>query len=169
MSLSKEARFKNLEEAILLLMDRLRGRCFMAAVIDERYDIDKQILPTTWEELKDQGFVGQTNSRWSYTLTARGWIKGLKLLGEFDTAEMKAKVGTLCAVLKAKVKGRADDNYATVDEIARESGLADDFVRDAIESALIRELFGTKGAEWGSEGRGRSIRIPKGFGLPPLP
>jgi hypothetical protein len=170
MSLSKEARLQNREKAILLLMDELHGRCFMGVFIDERHDVDKRILPTTWKELKDQGFVRQTNSRWSYTLSGRGWITGLKLLSQLDTDEMKAKVGTLCAVLKAKVKGRADDNYATVDEIASESGLPDDFVRDAIESDLIQELFGTKGAEWGGhEDRGRFIRIPNDFGLQPLP
>ena len=170
MSLSKEARLQNLEKAILLLMDELHGRCFMGVFIDERYDVDKRILPTTWKELKDQCFVRQTNSHWSYTLSGRGWITGLKLLSRFDTDEMKAKVGRLCAVLKSKVKGRAHDSYATVDDIASESGLPGDFVRDAIESDLIRELFGTKGAEWdGHEGRGRFIRIPNDFGLPPLP
>jgi hypothetical protein len=169
MSLSKEARLQNLEEAILLLMNKLHGRCFMGVFIDERYDVDERILPTTWEELKDQCFVRQTNTRWLYTLSGRGWITGLKLLSQFDTDELKAKVGTLCAVLKAKVKGRAHDNFATVDEVARESGLPDDFVRDAIESDLIRELFGTKGAEWGGyEDRGRFIRIPSDFGLAPL-
>lgn len=169
MSLSKEARFKNLEEAILLLMDNLQGQCFMGVYIDERYDVDERILATTWKELKDQYLVTPTNIRWSYTLSGRGWIRGLKLLGQFDTDEMKGNVGMLCAVLKAKVKGRAHDNYATVDEIAKESGLSDKFVRDAIESDLIGELFGTTGAKWGAhEDRGKFIQIPNDFGLPPL-
>jgi hypothetical protein len=165
MSLSKEARFQNLEQAILVLMGALHSQCFMGVFIDERYDVDERILPTTWKELKDRYLVRQTNSRWSYTLSGRGWIIGLKLLGQFDTDEMKGKVGRLCAVLKAKVKGRSDDNYATVDEVAKESGLTDDFVRDAIESDLIRELFCTTGAEWGGyEDRGKFIRIPNDFG-----
>lgn len=169
MSLSKEARLQNLDEAIRLLMGRLHGVCFMGVFIDERYDVDERILPTTWEELKSRSLVRQTNSRWSYTLSGRGWIVGLKLLGQFDTDEMKDKVGALCAVLKAKVNGRAHANYAAVGDIAKESGLSDDFVRDAIESDLIRELFGTKGAEWSPHDRGRSIRIPSDFGLLPLP
>ncbi|MGA3095003.1 MAG: hypothetical protein ABSF25_00995 [Bryobacteraceae bacterium] len=168
MSLSKDARLQNLEEAIRLLMGSLHGQCFMGVLLDERYDVDERILGTTWDELKSRSLVRQTNSRWSYTLSGRGWILGLKLLGEFGTDEMRGKVGTLCSVLKAKVKGRAHANYATVGDIATESGLSDGFVRDAIESDLIRELFGTKGAEWSPQDRGSSIRIPNDFGLPPL-
>ena len=169
MSLSKEARIQNLEDAIRLLMGRLHGQCFMGVFLDERLDLGERILPTTWEELKSRYLVRQTNSRWSYTLSGRGWIAGLKLLGQFDTEEMKSKVGTLCAALKAKVKGRTHADYAEVGDVAKETGLSEDFVRDAIESDLSRELFGTKGAEWSPQGRGRSIRIPNDFGLPPLP
>lgn len=88
MTLSKETRRQNLREAILLLMDNLHGRSIMEAFIDERF-LDNRILPTTWEEMKKQYLVRETNSRFTYALSGPGWIAGLKLRGEFDTDELK--------------------------------------------------------------------------------
>jgi len=161
MTLSKDSRSKNLEEALLILMDDLDGQTFLGSFIDER-SIDERILPTTWEELKRCHLVRQTNSRWSYTLSGPGWIAGLKLLGQFDTEEMRTNTGKLCAALKAKVKERKSEAMAHVSEIASAAGLSETFVRDAIESNLIEELFGTRGAEWSD--RGTFVRIPVGFG-----
>ena len=165
MSFSKEARLQNIADAILLLMENTHGQSFMGTFIDER-SVDARILPTTWSELKTRYLVRETNCRWTYTLSGRGWILGLKLLGQFDTEQMKAKAGKLAGALKDRAKGRQYDNFAGVEEIAAETGLSDDFVRDAIESDLFGELFGRKGAEWaGPYDRGRTIRIPNDFGL----
>lgn len=166
MTLPKDARSENLDEAILLLMDALHGLSAMEVLIDERYDIDKRIVPTTWSQLKKQYLVRQTNNnRWAYTLSGYGWIRGLKLRGEFDTDEMKQKTGKLAAALKLRIKSvnREYDQFAGVSELATETGLPEAFIRNAIESNLIEELFGTIGAEWASD-RGRSIRIPNDFG-----
>jgi len=169
MTLSKEERWKNLEESILLLMDNLHGESFLARFIDD-WAVDSRILATTWKLLKDRGLVRQTgNAQRYYTLSGYGWITGLKLLDKFDTPEMRGKTGKLCAALKDKVKGRQFEQVAHVQEIAIAAGLDQDFVRDAIESNLIGELFGIQGAEWHSyDGRGAFILIPVDFGQEPL-
>ena len=84
-------------------------------------------------------------------------------MNQFDTPEMTSKAGKLCAALKDRVKGRQYEQIVHVSEIATETDLSEDFVRDAIESDLIRELFGTKGAGWATpEDRGKFIEIPVG-------
>lgn len=154
---------------MLLLMDNLRGRTFLGAFIDER-SLDPSILPTTWIEFKKRYLIQEAlPGSGYYTLSGSGWIAGLKLLNQFDTPEMKSRTGKLCAALKDRVKGRQYEQLVHVSEIASEADLSEDFVRDAIESDLIRELFGTKGAGWATpQDRGKFIEIPVDFGLPDL-
>lgn len=167
MTLSKEARWQNLREAVQLLMDNLHGRSIMEVFISERSD--PRILPVTWDELKKRYLIRETNSRYMFTLSGPGWIEGLKLRDEFDTAEMKAMTGKLCAALKDRVKGRQYEALVHVAQLAADSGLPEAFIRNAIESDLIHEQFGTEGAAWASyEDRGKLVRIPVGFGTPPL-
>ena len=170
MTLSRHSLFKNLDDAILILIDNLHGQSMLEVFIDERHDVDQRILPTTWSKLKEQYLVRQiSNSRWTYTLSGYGWIRGLKLRGEFDTPEIKQNAGKLAAALKQKVKAvnRAYDQHTDVSELASETGLSEAFIRNAIESSLIRELFGTKDAAWDRDGRGRFIRVPNDFGHEP--
>ena len=73
MTLSKTDRQKNLDEALLLLMDDLHGCSIsiMGSFIDER-SLGNRILPTTWDELKEHHLVRETNSRYTYTLSGNG-------------------------------------------------------------------------------------------------
>ena len=166
MTLSKDARRQNLDEAILLLMDALHGRSIMEVFIDER-SVDPRILPTTWGELKERGLVKETNSRYTYVLSGPGWIKGLKLRGKFDSDKLNVMTGGLCAALKDRVKGRQDEAFVQVAQLAADSGLPEAFIRNAVESDLIREKFGTKGARWAS-GSLNFIVVPVGFGMEPF-
>lgn len=168
MSLSRETRLQKLAEALILLVKRAEGDCFMGVFIDERF-LPTEIHEAIWDELKERGFVRETNSKWSYTLSGYGWITGMKVLAQLETEEMEQKAGKLAAALKERVKGRHHDNFVAVSELAQETGLTEHFIRDAIESDLIGELFGRRGAEWaGPFDRGRNIRIPKRFGLEPV-
>jgi hypothetical protein len=125
---SKDARWQNIEEAILLLMDNLCGRSILEEFIDER-SRDDRILPRTWEELTNRGLVRRTSTRYIYTLSGIGWIAGLKLREEFDTDELKSMTGRFCAALKDKVKGRQDEAMALVTELALDSDLPESFIR----------------------------------------
>lgn len=170
MSLSKEARLKNLEDAVLLLMDNIHeSQSIMEVFIDDR-SLDARILPTTWNELRRYGFVREcNNSSFYYTLSGRGWLTALGIRGQLDTPDMKAKTGRLCAALKDRVKGRDHGVVVHVSEVAAGASLTEAFVRNAIESRLIQEIFGITGADWaGYDDRGKFILIPNDFGLEPL-
>src|ERR1035438_9367949 len=94
MTLSKDARSTNLDDAVLILMDNLHGQSAMEVFIDERY-LDSRILGTTWSQLKEQSLVRQANnSRWLYTLSGYGLLHGLKMRGEFDTEETRSEEHT---------------------------------------------------------------------------
>jgi hypothetical protein len=169
MSLSKNERMKNLEDSLLLLMDNVyEPQSIMEVFIDERF-LDRRILPTTWTELKRCGLVRQCDTGSYFTLSGRGWLTALRLRGLLETPEMKATAGKLSAALKDRVKGRQCPDLVHVAEVANNAELSEAFVRNAIESRLIEELFGTIGADWaGFEDRGKFIEIPNDFGLSPL-
>jgi hypothetical protein len=168
MTLSKEARSNSLTEAILLLFDNLCDQSIFEVFIDE-WSLDDRILPTTWIELKERGLVRQTSVGRYYTLSGAGWLVALKLRSEFDTDAMRQMAGRLCKALKNKIKGRQIEEVVHVDGLAAESGLPAAFIRNAIDSDLIAELFGIKGAGWASfEDRAKFISIPVDFGMEPL-
>lgn len=164
-TLSKEVRIEKLDEAILFLMSKLHGRSILEVFIQERY-LDHRILPSTWDELKRRHLVRETNGQSIYTLSGPGWIAGLKLCNEFDTPELRATTGRLCAALKGRVKGREYRAIAHVDELAADSGVPAAFIRNAIESDLIGQLFNVIGADWVSHRhRATMVSIPRDFGM----
>jgi hypothetical protein len=122
---------------------------------------------TTWDELTAQNLV-KAGSYHRYRLTGSGWIAGLRLLGKVDDPEFLRIAGTLSAALKARVKAsnRQEWGYADRTELARETGLSEFFIYDAISSHLLREIFGIIDASWsyGDDMRNR-IDIPPRFGL----
>ena len=77
--------------------------------------------------------------------------------------------GLRSKALKDKIKGRQFEAAVHVEELAAESGLPAAFVRNAIDSDLIAELFGIKGAAWASfEDRAKFVSIPVDLGMEPL-
>lgn len=167
MTLSTEARRQNLDEAILLLIGNLGNRSIFEVFIEERV-LDDRILPSTWDELKRRYLVRETNCRSIYTLSGPGWIVGLRLRNEFDTDELSAKTGRLCAALKDRVKSRKFNAVVRADQLAVDSGIEVAFIRNAIESDLIGQLFHVIGADWVHQYRGTLVSIPRDFGLEPL-
>jgi hypothetical protein len=77
-------------------------------------------------------------------------------------------MGKLAATLKSYVKGRMEDGHAVVEEIARTSGLDEGFIKNAIESRLLDNCFGMRGAVWVSNAHWWAVKIPRDFGLDPL-
>src|ERR1700730_12587367 len=146
MTISKDDRSTNLDDALLLMLDELQGRSVMEVFIDERHR-DSRILPTTWSQLKEQYLVRETNNcRGMFTLSGYGLIRALKMRDEFDTEDMRQQNRKLAADLKRKIKSvnREYDQFAGVDEMATETGLPEEFIRNAIEANFIEELFGTR-------------------------
>jgi len=128
------------------------------------------VMRTTWDELAERGLVKpRTFDR--YELTGPGWIAGLKIKGLFDDEEFRRKAGLLQKALKARIKPENREQWGMGDrtELAKETGLSEFFVYDAIDSHLLNALFGIIDAAWGEgDGAKNWIDIPPRFGLKSL-
>jgi hypothetical protein len=163
MTLSKRDRLNNIDLALRLMMDGLEEP-YEWQEHDARSAKFAAVHRTTWQELDRCGMLkARTFDR--YELTGPGWIAGLKATGRIQDPEFKKKVGCLAAAIKAKVKGRAGPGFADRAELARETGLSEFFIYDAIDSGLLCEIFGRIGATWALEDQMKnSIDIPPDFG-----
>lgn len=165
MTISRIERTEDEKLALSLMLDNLPAdRPFEWEMFDADLEPFKAILPTTWRALSRRGLVfGRSFNR--YELSAAGWIAALKVTGRFGTLEMTEQAGRLSAALKAHVKGRHANGCTTLQEVAAESGLDEAFVRNAINSHLIQELFGTIDAYWAPDDQMKNyIEIPLDFG-----
>jgi hypothetical protein len=154
MTLSKRDRLNNIDLALRLMMDGLEEP-YEWQEHDARSAKFAAVHRTTWQELDRCGMLkARTFDR--YELTGPGRIQD---------PEFKKKVGCLAAAIKAKVKGRAGPGFADRAELARETGLSEFFIYDAIDSGLLCEIFGRIGATWALEDQMKnSIDIPPDFG-----
>jgi hypothetical protein len=59
------------------------------------------ILRTTWEELKRQALIAHIGQPGQYRLTAKGWLVALECSDTSKSGEFNARVGRLCAAMKA--------------------------------------------------------------------
>ena len=165
MTHSTKTRQADIERALLTFMGNLHDSSILEVFIEP--DSHDTILPTTWNELIEQHLLRETNVPLVYTLSGEGWIMGLLLRSEYGTPQMREMAGKLCKTLKGRLKDRKQDEMATVDDVAAESGLPSAFIRNAIEANLIERLFDVKGASWASpQDRGRFINIPNDFKCP---
>ncbi|HNY39347.1 MAG TPA: hypothetical protein PKJ41_03100 [Bryobacteraceae bacterium] len=166
MSASDKNRRDNLYLALRLMMQDL-GEPYEWQEHDAKTPKFTAVYPTTWDELTERGLV-KARSFDRYRLTGPGWIAGLKQTGKFAAPEFKQKAGRLEAALKARVKpgNREQCGTASRTELARETGLSELFIYDAIDSHLLRELFGVIDAHWSNgDIMKTSIDIPRRFGL----
>ena len=70
--------------------------------------------------------------------------------------------------LKKRVKAREESAFVGIVVLAKETGLPENFIFNAIESQLLEERFNMIGASWFGPGGDRTgvIGIPVVFGLP---
>jgi hypothetical protein len=169
MSRSDEQRRDNVSLALRLMMQDLGEpyeRQFHDATASKFAGVDR----TTWDELAEQNLV----KAWTYDryrLTGPGWVAGLKLTGKFKDPEFQQKAGKLSAALKAQVKATNRERWGHADRtgLARETGLSEFFIYDAIDSHLLKEMFGDIDAFWGEgDSMKNYIDIPRRCGLTAL-
>jgi hypothetical protein len=168
MTLSREVRLKNIDDALRLMMHDLGDESILNVIFKTGTEMYAVILQTTWLELKNRGLVRGFGIPDAYQLTGRGWLQGLRVLEKLDAPELKEKTGKMGAVVKAVVKGRATKGFANVQILARESGLPEAFIQNAIDSDLFGHIFKRKGASWHRTSRGLVVEIPIDFGQEPL-
>jgi len=166
MSESDKKRWDNMDLALRLMMQDL-GEPYEWQEHDAKTPKFAAVYPTTWDELAERGRV----KAWSYdrySLTGPGWIEGLKVTGKFEERDFKRKAGQLQAALKARVKpsNRQQWGHASRTDLARETGLSEFLIYDAIDSHLLRELNGVIDAHWSDGDNMKNwIDIPPRFGL----
>jgi hypothetical protein len=165
MTLSKVDRTDNVRFALRLTLENLTPeRPYAWQEFDAETEPFTEILPTTWMALVREGLIAATSFN-RYELTASGWIMALKVTRRFNTPEMERNAGRLAAALKRRVDGRKHDGNAERTELAQETGLEEAFIYDAIESHLLRHLFGIVDAHWAHDDQMKNyIDIPIDFG-----
>jgi len=169
MSESEQSRLNNMSLALRLMMQDL-GEPYEWQEHDAKTPKFEAVMRTTWDELSERGLV-KPRSFDRYWLTGAGWIAGLKLTGAFDDPEFRRKAGRLQAALKARIKPDNREHWgdASRTELARETGLSEFFVYDAIDSHLLSKLSGIIDAGWSvGDDMKNWIDIPPRFGLKEL-
>jgi hypothetical protein len=168
MTVSRDTRMDNLAKALKLMTQEVGENAIFRVVIEADKPEYAGILPTTWKELVDRYMV--KDHGWDrYQLTGFGWLKGVQLLGLPEAPEFKRKMSQLAAALKGQVKGRQQEALVDVWAVAKESGVSEDFVWNAIESRLLDSCFRIKGAAFDPCDQNRNyVIIPIDFGMEPL-
>jgi len=167
MTLAKDDRLENQKAAFSLMMEALSDRAIDTSLFDPTQPpFDGQIVRTTWEELARQGHVEKVGA-FQYRLTAKGWRVGLDLTSALRSAEYPQRVGRVLAAMKRHVKGRKDSAIVPLRQLATESGEAEGWIFNLIDSRSSGSRSQKTGATWYESARGRLVEIPADFNLEP--
>lgn len=165
MTLSKNDRTGNAELALKLMMGELGEDA-----LDHEFDItvppySDRIYPTSWKALEDSALISVLDviNRPFRELTGRGWLQALRVTGQIDNSELKARAGRVMKALKDSLASRNENAYVSVASIAFESKASEGFVFNFVESQFIENIFHRKGAEW-QDSRKTTILVPIDFG-----
>jgi hypothetical protein len=170
MTISARQRRQNQELSIAKIMEYLGEDCFDKSFGDSNPNF-KEVLPTTWQELKRHGWIIQVqgvfgeNAR--YELTGSGWIEGLRLTGKLQAPALRTQLIDLKTKLKALVKGRQREAAINLRQFSRESGISREWIYNVIESRLLSKLFPAELADlkWVDSCRGFMFEVPTDFGM----
>ena len=166
MSYSKADEQRNVATTLRLMGATLGSEWIEAVEFEEDDAAFAEIRPTTWDKLQECGLVRATSAiPRRCQLTGRGWIAALKATGDWETKNLEDKAGRLSAELKRHVDGRREAEHTTIDEVVAATGLEENWIRNAIDSHLLREKFGQYDAGWDPEDQLYNyILIPRAFG-----
>lgn len=168
MSLSTDSRINLMKAALAMMLDQLGTKAINSDTFHTSEAPFASIPPAIWRELEGQYLTRpcDTFGDPQCQLTGSGWYQALEMTGRLTSPIFVEKVSKITATMKDAVKGRQQDGYLTIDQLASKAGLPEDLVYNVVESRLIGRLFRIHDAEW--EEPGLWIRIPLTFGLPPL-
>lgn len=167
MTLSKEARLKDLRRVLELMLSQLGEKSIEEALFCVDDPTFAGIQPTTWKELAARYWVERFDviGAVEYRLTGPGWYGALEASGQLSTPDSVQRMSKLAAALKDSVKGRKDDAFVFPDSLSSESGLPETWIFNAIESDLLGRRFDMKSADWQPQSRKTLIRVPIDFGM----
>jgi hypothetical protein len=100
-----------------------------------------------------------------FYLTGAGWRRALDVTGRLSDTEFETIFSSICKTLKSSVKSRSEEAYLYPSDVARDTGVTEEFLTNVIDSRLIDHHFNIQGAEWEQDGL---IRVPINFGHRPV-
>jgi len=167
MSLSNKQRLDNADLALSKFLKAADGKWFIHAFFNGEDPVFSDILSTTWDELRRRHYIAPALVN-SFVLTGYGWRIALEKADK--KKEFTEQLGRLCASLKKRIDGRTQQAFTNVEDLARETGLDDYFIRNVIDSDLIRHWLNRHSAKWADpRSPGNLIIVPIGFGHTILP
>ena len=152
------------DKALRLLLTLLGDHRIASVRIVDKSPEAEQILQTTWLDLTEAGLVtrhGRIGGT-KYSLTPRGWLRALEIVGELDSANFQTRFGKLTAFLKDLVKGRREDALTQVSEVASKIQESEAWVANMLASEVWR-VRGQYGADLHE--MGQDIDVPLNFGM----
>jgi hypothetical protein len=167
-SISKENREKNLRLALELMLHRLRDRAIDTAFLNPaEAPFADQVLRTTWEELIRNGCTESIHDG-QYRLTAKGWLTALQSSDAASSSDFQKRLGRVLAAMKAYVKGRQESAVISLQDLSTQSGEAEGFIFNIVESKASSTGNERTGAKWFQDAKGRLVEIPVDFNLEPV-
>lgn len=169
MTVSRENRDQDLDDAIRMMMAELGDGWFALLFVNgDKAPYDK-VLSTTWRELTRRGFVKDRGLK-RLDFTSRGWLYGVMLLDLQNEPTFRENMSKLLATLKGYVRelGRQQDALVDIYQVSRDSGVSEDFVRNAISSKLLDQCFNLRGAYFPPEDQMQHVLVvPLDYGHEP--
>jgi hypothetical protein len=168
MTIAKHDREENQKQAFSLMLHELADRAIDTSIFNaEQPPFADEVIPTTWAELVRAEYVETCGSH-GYRLTAEGWLVGLELSGTPCSGAFQERVGRLLGVMKKHVKPRTDFAVVPLQQLAAESGEAEGWIFNVIQSKASSTGSQRSGARWYGRDRGRLVEIPVDFNLQPI-
>jgi hypothetical protein len=164
-SLSIDERQKDMARALQLVLEQLGDEKIQVFSFDPANRPFSVITPTTWRDLEESNYVRlQTDSN-RLRLTGSGWLRALQHSGATRNRSFDRDSEKLLASIRKQVKGRHAARMIPIKALARESGLSENWIYNAIESKLFEVHYGRKGGTWVHGFEGRMVYVPGTFGM----
>jgi hypothetical protein len=167
MSLSKEERMANVNDALDRFVTDIANAPIRAYILDRNKSEYSFIYPTTWTELTDTyQYVRQAITFTSYFhLTPHGWKTCLERGGLDKDESIKKLIGKLCRHLKNSVKGRHEELVLNINDVAKETKLQPGLISNILEARLIEYWLNRHGAKLHPQLPEALLIVPTNFGL----
>lgn len=145
-SMSGSERSANKKMALTTLVELLGDRRLSSVAFPPEHPRLKDVVPTTWRELLDDGLIDdswRTHDGTAYRLTPAGWLRGLAVSGAVQSASTRSRCQKLATALKRVVKGRSSpyDKRTSLDGTAAEIGEPEGWIYNAVKSRLLGAVF----------------------------
>lgn len=165
MSLAKTVRAENHKIALKLMLEQLGEQPIDTAFFESSSKAFENVLRTTWEELRDQGYLEKMGER--CRLTPKGWLVALEISGLRQSETFHKHIGRVFAVMKGHVEGQKDSVVVPFRQLVDESQESEGLVFNIVECKPSSSEDERARARWYNGEKGRLVEIPVNFNLDP--